>query len=366
MLPTKLSDVISFPAQGAVSSIRSILDSQSRIALHLCLQAGNYLVGVAFNLMEAARRWRRDDAGILAACVAYYATVSLFPLLMVLISGLGMFLRFTHSGQDAEQYVLKAIAETTSYDVAIQVAAAFQEVQQQALLSGPLGIFGLLLAALAVFAQFDQALDRIWKIEPPPFQGYVVAAQREVSQRVKAFIVLVNLGLVVVLIFVTGICLATLRQYSADRFTLAEWMWRIPELALSIGLYTCVFTAIFRWLSKVPVDWLHAGRGGLLSAITWEVGRTILATFLIGGRYSAYGVVGSLLAAMLWAYYASSVLFLGAEYVQVIREKDEALASDEIEATQEWTTSETGVANRQFLDHGFDRWTTNLKDRRAA
>jgi membrane protein len=285
-----------------------------------------YLWGVVINLIEAARRWKRDDAGLLAACVAYYATVSLFPLLMVLIAGLGVFLRFTNLGQDAEEQVLAAVAQATTSDVATQVATAFKQIQHQALLSGPLGIVGLLVAALAVFSQFDQALDRIWSVEQPPCEGYVAVAWQLVSHRVKAFVVLLSLGCIVVLIFVAGITLDAISQFSSERFPLAAWIWRVAEVGLSIFLNTLVFTAIYRWLSKIPVGWLHAARGGLLAAITWEVGRLVLAAFLIGARYTAYGVVGSLLAAMLWAYYASSVLFLGAEYVQVIRERGENVA----------------------------------------
>jgi hypothetical protein len=69
---------------------------------------------------------------------------------------------------------------------------------------------------------------------------------------------------------------------------------------------------------------------------------------------------------MLWAYYASSVLFLGAEYVQVIREKDDARANDEQELTEVATDDEPYTVNRRSLDLSFNRWTTKLKGRRAA
>jgi membrane protein len=39
--------------------------------------------------------------------------------------------------------------------------------------------------------------------------------------------------------------------------------------------------------------------------------------FLLRGGYSAYGVIGSFIAMMMWFYYAWTVLFFGAEYVQV-------------------------------------------------
>ncbi|MDA1049907.1 MAG: YihY/virulence factor BrkB family protein [Planctomycetota bacterium] len=280
-----------------------------------------YFWGVLINLIEAARRWQRDDAGLLAACVAYYATLSLFPLLMVLIAGLGIFLRFTPYGESSELFVLTVIAQETTDDVATQVSAAFQQVQQQALLSGPLAIIGLIAAAIAVFAQFDRAFDKIWKIDAPAFDGYVSAARREVAHRIKAFFVLLSLGGVVALFFFASLALNAVIRFSSEHVHIAKQLWKLVEVALSIGLNAIVFTAIYKCLSKIPVGWLHAARGGLLAAGTWEIGRLFLATYFTFSSYSAYGVVGSLLAAMLWAYYASSVLFLGAEYVQVIREQ---------------------------------------------
>ncbi|MBC8353967.1 MAG: YihY/virulence factor BrkB family protein [Planctomycetes bacterium] len=279
-----------------------------------------YLWGVLVNLVEASRRWQRDDAGLLAACVAYYATISLFPLLMVLIAGLGIFLRFTPVGQSAEEFVLTVIAQETTEEVATQVNVAFQQIEQQALLSGPLAMVGLVAAAMAVFAQFDRAFDKIWKIDTPVFDGYVSAARREIAHRLKAFVVLFSLGCVVALIFFASLALDALMHFSSGHVHIAEEFWRLAKVALSICLNTFVFTAIYKCLSKIPVGWMHAARGGLLAAATWELGRLLLATYFTMANYGAYGIVGSLLAAMLWSYYASSVLFLGAEYVQVIRE----------------------------------------------
>lgn len=294
---------------------------QSAVSRSVVRTVATYFWGVLINLLEAARRWQRDDAGLLAACVAYYATLSLFPLLLVLIAGLGVFLRFTPYGQSSEVFVLTVIAQETTDDIASQVNEAFQQIERQALLSGPLAMAGLIAAAIAVFSQFDRAFDKIWKVDAPVFDGYVSAARREVAHRIKAFVVLLGLGCVVALFFFASLALDALMHFSSEHVHIAQQLWKLVEVALSIGLNAIVFTAIYKCLSKIPVGWLHAARGGLLAAGTWEIGRLFLATYFTFSSYSAYGVVGSLLAAMLWVYYASSVLFLGAEYVQVIREQ---------------------------------------------
>jgi uncharacterized BrkB/YihY/UPF0761 family membrane protein len=56
----------------------------------------------------------------------------------------------------------------------------------------------------------------------------------------------------------------------------------------------------------------------MLAAAIWEIGRQILASLLIGTRYTAaYGVLGSFIGLMLWCYYGVAVLLLGAEYIEV-------------------------------------------------
>jgi membrane protein len=49
----------------------------------------------------------------------------------------------------------------------------------------------------------------------------------------------------------------------------------------------------------------------------WEAGRRLLAAIVIGSKFSVYGVVGAFVAIMLWVFYAVTILFLGAEYIQV-------------------------------------------------
>jgi membrane protein len=75
-------------------------------------------------------------------------------------------------------------------------------------------------------------------------------------------------------------------------------------------------------LPKPYIRWGEALRGAVLTAILWEAGRQALAAYLLRLNYpSAYGVVGSFLAVMLWAYYGSLVILFGAEYVRVLREE---------------------------------------------
>lgn len=75
---------------------------------------------------------------------------------------------------------------------------------------------------------------------------------------------------------------------------------------------------IYRFLPKVRIRWRDALTGGLLVSIVWLAGQRLLVRFLIGPGYTAYGIVGTFIAVMIWVYYVSAILFLGAEFIEAL------------------------------------------------
>jgi membrane protein len=133
---------------------------------------------------------------------------------------------------------------------------------------------------------------------------------------------LLALGVLILLVFFAGIILSSIEAFASNYIPLSEWtVWTI-EMCVTIILNAGVFALIYRYVPKREVPWEAALRGGLLAALIWEVGRQILSSFVIGQKYStAYGVVGAFLAIMVWAYYAVSVIFFGAEYAQTVADR---------------------------------------------
>lgn len=108
-------------------------------------------------------------------------------------------------------------------------------------------------------------------------------------------------------------------ELSSDILPGTDWLWTVGQMVLPMILNAGVFTLIYRLLPKVPVKWSEAFQGGLLASVVWEIGRYVLTWFLVASKYSsAYGVIGSFIAVLLWLYYSFSVLFLGAEFIQCI------------------------------------------------
>ena len=271
------------------------------------------------NVQRIWKRWTDDNGSLLAAGVAYYGALSFFPLLLTLISGVGLLLKFTSAGRNAETELLNAVGSQLSPALQVHVAEALDQVRSGAQTTGPIGLVSLLFGAMAIFVQFETAFDIIWNVEPPESRGILAAIWRVIFHRGLAFLMLCSLGVLLLVILILGIMLSAAAEYSSSVLPGSDRYWAIIRFCVPMVLDAGVFALTYRWLPKVHVRWTEAIRGGIFASIIWEIGRYLLTHFLIGTRYSsAYGVVGSFIAVMLWIYYAVTVLFLGAEYIQCV------------------------------------------------
>lgn len=282
------------------------------------------------NLRDAGMRWSEDDASSLAASVAYYLALSLFPMMLLLTSGIGLFLRYTHTGKDAEQQILATVETYASPVVKQQFEQVLKHLSNHSLVSGPFGVLTAILAAIGVFAQIDRGFDKIFRIPSRRETGVAKTVVRVVRHRFSAFLMLVGLGGLIVVLFAASMAIAQIRSLTGSTMPSLKHLFNGIEVFSAVVANALLFTLVYRTLPKRHVSWLDAMRGGLLAAVIWELGRELLGVFFIGMRYtSAYGAIGSFIALLLWCYYGISIIFFGAEYVQVLEVRRQArLAGD--------------------------------------
>ena len=266
---------------------------------------------------QTITRWNKNDGTVLAASMAYYAAFSFFPLLLVLLSGLGLALQFSSSARSAQASLLEIIKQHTGEGLAEQVDAILSEVRTRAPYSGFIGLVTFLFGAIGVFSQLESAFDRLWHDPTPHSHGLWAAVRNALWNRLKAFITLLGLGIVVLVGFLADLALAALRN-STQELPLDSAFWHWIQWGSTAAINAAVMMLVYKMIPRQPVRWAHAAIGGVAVAVVLLIGGQIMSRFLIGGNYSAYGVVGSFIAMMLWVYYASIVLFLGAQLVQVI------------------------------------------------
>ena len=266
---------------------------------------------------ETFTHFGNDDGYLLAAGVAYYVGLSFFPLLWVLIQGLNSFFHFTNLEAQAQEYVLQYIEEHLSEEAGQQAERVFQAFSEGRPTSGPISIAILLFTAGTIFAQFERAFDRIWKYTPPEDMGWIATLKSLLFERLTAFILMIGVAVLVLATFVASTILQEFYDLIDPYLILPNSLQEGSRFLVAFVLNTLAFGVLYHTMPRARVRWKEAFRGGLLVAVVWEIGRWVLTSYLIGGRYTAYDVIGALIAIQLWAWYAVTVILLGAEYVRV-------------------------------------------------
>lgn len=257
----------------------------------------------------------------MAAGIAYYVALSFFPLLLVLVAGLGSVLQWTSMGQSAWHALRETIANQASPDLAHQVERSLRVVSDRAPSSGPIGFFVLVASAIAIFAQLDASFDKVWQVPTDPHAGWVTWLKRLLFIRLKALAMLVGLG---GFIFLTTVATMVVRGIENEMWPAAPigpWLEWLSNFWINLLFNMLAFTLIYRVVPKRQIGWRNAFWGGVVASLMWEAGRQALTAYFLHLNYpSAYGIIGSFIAVMLWAFYASLVLLFGAEYVRVLGE----------------------------------------------
>ncbi len=314
---------------------------------------GTYCHEIGSSLLIALRRWQADDASAMAACVAYYLALSLFPMFLLLIAGIGLVMRYTSLGHDAEVQILEIVSHHCSDSLSAQVAQVLEQLRDHSVVGGPFGLATALLAAISVFYQFEKAFDKIWHIPAPPKSGWRSTVRRLVIRRCMAFMLFTGVGAAIICTLAANVAIGTLRQWMTHLHLPGTIAITIVDATATMLLNAAAFSVLYRWLPKRRPTWRDAFRGGLLVSIIWEVGRQFLGAFLIGMKYtSAYGAVGSFIALLLWFYWGVTILFFGAEYVKVLSRKHQPPlrmftpgAMDEVDVADEELEDATKAAS---------------------
>ncbi len=270
-------------------------------------------------LWRAMQNWQADQAAQLAAALAYYALLSLFPLVLILLAVFGYVLRFVPQAQSAQQELLKLTAENTSPAVAGYLEQIFTQVQTQADLSGPVGLVVLVLTAIGIFSQLETAFDRIWRVPPAPWQGAWGAVRNALVYRVRAFLILLGVVVGMMAAFFGSMALAAFRSLTNTLWG-GQLLWNALETAVGLVASWGLFAVMYKTIPRTQVAWSAASEGGAVAAVLWELLRRFLAAFLISPQYSAYGVVGAVLALLVWIQLTGCILFLGAEYARCLQD----------------------------------------------
>lgn len=253
-------------------------------------------------VVGVAKKYGDDNGGQLAASLAHAAFVSLFPLLLVLVTILGILAAGDPALRDT---VIDAVTKQFPL-VGQDLAGNVHQLRRSSVIGL---IVGLIVVAwgtsgLAQTGMFTMA--QVWNIPGPRRPGYW---QR--LGRTGLFLVVLAVGVIVTMALSS---LSAFGHYGAVVVVAAE----ILAVAANIGMYVLAF----RVLTPKSVPTAHLIAGATLAGLAWTVlqaaGALVVSHLLRSG--SVYGVFGIVLSLLAWIYLVVQVVVYAAE-VNVVRQR---------------------------------------------
>ncbi|PWJ54577.1 YihY family inner membrane protein [Quadrisphaera granulorum] len=303
-------------------------------------------------------KFAEDRGPHLAALMAYYGFVSVFPLLLLLVSVLGFVLQ-PFAGADPD---LSNRAVTTTIDVLAGVPVLGSALQGSITgLRGSgvaltIGALGTLYGGMGVMQATQAALNRIYAVprykQPNP-----------ILSRLRSIVLMVALGLLAIVATAISVALPQVAQAVPVGGGLLLAAGTLVPFAINTG----IFIVIFRVLTAVHLGWRNVLIGALVAAGLWEVLQTVFAR--LGGAYlqhagDVYGVFGVVLGLVAWLYLQSMALVLAAE-INVVRQRrlyPRALLTpftDDVDLTPQDVRTYTGYARSETYK-GFETVTATF------
>jgi YihY family inner membrane protein len=255
--------------------------------------------------------WKKfgdDQAGNLAALIAYYGFASLFPLLLVFVTVLNIVL--AHDPALREQVLNSAFSHFPVIGTQLKANASKHTLHG----SAPALIIGIILTFLGargVAAAAQNALNTVWGVPMSRRAGFPWSMLKQI-----AMILAVGIGLLVTTLL-SGLA-------GASASVLGGTAAQIGAVVVSLVLNVGVFWLGFRLAVEREIKARQMLPSAVLSAIVWQILQllgTYLVTHTISQSSSTYGVFAVVLGLLAWLYLQAQLTLYAVEanVVSVLR-----------------------------------------------
>ena len=251
--------------------------------------------------LAVVKKFSDDQAGRLAALTAYYTFFSMFPLLILFTTILGIVLANDPSLQKSLENSILAQFPV----IGTQIKRNIHSLSG----SGLTLAFSLLLtlwAGLGAVRAGQAAMDAVWDVPKKERPNFFVSLLRSLY-------LLGVLGLAILLsTMLSGVATA------GGSFALAS---KIGGIVGAVVLNFLVFALAFKILTVAKISWRDVIPGAIVAAIGWGA-LQLAGAYIVGHQIKnasqTYGTFGFVIALLSWIYLGAQITLYGAE-INVVR-----------------------------------------------
>lgn len=248
-----------------------------------------------------------------SASLAYYTVFSIAPLLVIVSALLGFFF-----GKEAMQgQIYQQLSHLVGNLAALQIQDTIKNIHlnTNSYLASVISIIILFIGATSIFGEIQDSLNKIW--------GLRIKAKKVwwklLITRLLSFSLIISIGVIMIVsVLLNALVNAFGELISRYLKGTSTYIIEFTETTLTFFITAFLFSLIFKILPDAKIKWKDVLFGGLVTAIFFTIGKMGIGFYLAKSNLTTlYGAAGSIIIFMVWVYYSSIILYLGAEFTKV-------------------------------------------------
>lgn len=269
------------------------------------------LFGKAF--VQAVKEFTEEHSFTYGAALSYYSIFAIVPTLYLAVTVAGIIF----GDEVLLQMLYDAIEETVGKESAGEITNTVRNlnISNSSVLMNIVSIGVLVYSTTAIFWSIKSSLHMMWKLKPEVRSKLL----KTLIDRFVSLIMLFIIGLIIALVFVSEtIFVIMAEQLQGSGFDEVSYGVYVIEHTVGVALYTIVFILIFKYLPDAQIKWKTVFVGALFTGGLFYVGTYLVSWYLSMVPFTnRMGAAGPILAVLLWVYYSSQIVFLGAKFTHV-------------------------------------------------
>jgi membrane protein len=283
----------------------------------------------------------REEGMNHAAALSYYTVFALAPILIILISLIGFF----WGKVEIESHLFQEMSSVFGEGGAEQIRLMLDKVENDGSATATIiGFATLLFSSTIVFYTIQHSFNRLWNIHHDIRHGFVKwVIDKFLSLAFITsfgFLLTISLGVQAIISAVSHYFGSSMDSTFSNATTaspllneISAYIFMLYTDYFSFGFYVIeyllvftinalMFAGIFKFLPDARASWKVVIRGGLLTAVLFELGQMGIAWKMGTTDFSnSYGAAGALIIVFVWIFYSSCILFYGGMFTFFYGEK---------------------------------------------
>lgn len=238
-----------------------------------------------------------------AASIAYFALLSLFPFLLLVVSALGALTTDPTVRAAVVDFVFQYFPRQFDF-----IAGQLEAFEHETLTLSLGGAIALVWAALGVFNAVSAGINHAWRVERP--RGFV-------AHRLISFLMMLSAGVAL---------LGALLLTSAIRVARAQWFEPVIERApwllwlsstaatyAAAALLVLGVALVFYFIPATRVRFVDVWPGAIATGLLWQAALWAFSWYAADlARWSVHGSIASVVVFLFWVYICAAILIYGA------------------------------------------------------